>query len=148
MCDVVKRSYGVKRSLGVAVAVAMLAGPALGNQIQVTYNLAAGASSTPISIPAVNTPVSVTCTQNAVGFRGVGQATFLRTSAAPLFLEWVGTDIATAATTSGFSSTQGTHVIYCDYAGKTVDMQVYNYGQIQIVNTSSSTANGVINFVW
>jgi hypothetical protein len=96
----------------------------------------------------VNTPISITCTQNAVGFRGVGQVTMLKTSVAPQFLEWIGMDIATSAITSNFSSSKGTHIIYCDYTGKTVDMQVDGPGSIQIVNTGSSQANGVINFVW
>jgi len=130
-------------------SVTVLAGPAAANEIQVDYSVAAGAKSAPIAIPASNTPVSVTCVQNAVGFRGVGQATILRAaSPPPSFLEWVGMDIATSAVTSGFSSTAGTHIIYCDYNGKTVDMQVESASQIQIVNTGASTATGVINFVW
>jgi hypothetical protein len=122
--------------------------PAAANEIQVDYNLAAGATSKPIAIPATNTPVSVTCVQNTVGFRGVGQATILRTAQAPQFLEWVGTDIATAAISANFSNTAGTHIIYCDYVGKTVDLQVQGASSIQIVNTGSSQATGVINFVW
>jgi hypothetical protein len=137
----------VKCLLG-AGAVAMLAGPAFADEIQADYNLAAGATSPGIVVPAFNTPVSVTCTQNAVGFRGVGQATMLRTSVAPQFLEWVGMDIATSAITSNFSAAKGTHIIYCDYVGKTVDMQVNSAGAIQIVNTGSSQATGVITFVW
>ncbi len=86
--------------------------------------------------------------QNAVGFRGVGQVTLLRTTTPPAFLEWVGVDIATSAVTSGFSSSAGTHIIYCDYTGKTVDMQVRGTSAIQIVNTGAVKATGVITFSW
>jgi hypothetical protein len=129
-------------------AIAVVARPATANEIQVDYNLAAGATSKPIAIPAFSTPVSVTCVQNGVGFRGVGQATVLRTAAAPQFLEWVGMDIATSAVSANFGNTAGMHIIYCDYTGKTVDMQVQSASSIQIVNTGSQTASGVINFVW
>jgi hypothetical protein len=129
--------------------LAAFATPAYASDKKVTYNLAAGAKSAPIAIPATDTPVSLTCVQNSVGFRGVGQATILRVgSVLPKFLEWVGTDIATSAVTSGFSSIAGTHIIYCDYEGKTVDLQVEDANHIQIVNNNSSQATGVINFVW
>ncbi len=128
--------------------IAMLAGPATAAEKKVAYNLAIGATSAAIKIPAADTPVSVTCTQNAVGFRGVGQATILKTSVVPKFLEWVGTDIAAGAVTSGFSASAGTHIVYCDYVGKTVDMQVSDAGSIQIVNTSGTIATGVITFIW
>jgi hypothetical protein len=139
----------VRRYLIGMLAMVASAMPALAHQTQVKYNLAAGATSAPINVPAVNTPVSITCVQNSVGFRGVGQVTMLRVGGAqPLFLEWVGMDIATSAITSNFSNTAGAHIIYCDYTGKTVDMQVLDTAHIQIVNTSSVTATGVINFIW
>jgi hypothetical protein len=131
-----------------AGAMTLLSLPVLAAEKKFTYNLAAGTSSAAIKIPVADTPVSVTCSQNAVGFRGVGQATILKTSVAPNFLEWVGTDIATTAVTSGFSASAGTHIVYCDYVGKTVDMQVNDAGSIKIVNTSGSTATGVITFFY
>jgi hypothetical protein len=137
------------RSLLGACALVILAVPALASETVVTYNVAAGATSKPILVPAVNTPVSMTCVQNQVGFRGVGQATILRIGAVPpKFLEWVGMDIATSAVTSNFSNTQGVHIIYCDFTGKTVDLQVYDQNNIQIQNTGSTRATGVITFIW
>ncbi len=131
-----------------ASIVSLLAGPAMANQIQVTYSLDPGATSAPIAIPGGNTPVSTSCVQNAVGYRGVGQATILRVvTNAPFFLEWVGLDIASAAISTGFSATPGTHIIYCDFS-KLVDLQVESPNNIQIVNTSSIKMSGVINFVW
>jgi ABC-type spermidine/putrescine transport system permease subunit II len=142
------RSLGLTCLLG-ACAIGALAAPAFASEKTLTYSVAAGATGKPIVVPAVNTPVSMTCTQNQVGFRGVGQATILRIgSTPPQFLEWVGMDIATTAVTSGFSATAGTHVVYCDYVGKTVDLQVKDQNSLQIQNTGSSTATGVITFIW
>ncbi len=143
-----ERSFGLACLLG-ACAIGALSAPAFASEKSFAYNVAAGATGKPIVVPAVNTPVSMTCTQNQVGFRGVGQATILRIGATPpQFLEWVGMDIATTAVTSGFSASAGTHVVYCDYVGKTVDLQVRDQNSIQIQNTGSSTATGVITFSW
>jgi hypothetical protein len=129
--------------------IAALVNPACASEKKGTYSVAAGATGKAILVPATDTPISVTCVQNAVGFRGVGQATLLRVgSTPPNFLEWVGTDIATTAITSGFSATAGTHIIYCDYVGKTVDLQVQDANHVQIVNTGGSNATGVITFTW
>ncbi len=129
--------------------IAALVTPACASEKKATYSVAAGATGKPILVPATDTPISVTCVQNSVGFRGVGQATLLRVgSTPPNFLEWVGTDIATSTITSGFSATQGTHIIYCDYTGQTVGLQVQDANHIQVINTGGSTATGVINFTW
>jgi hypothetical protein len=130
-----------------ACAMALVAGSAAADEIQTTYSVGPGATSLAIPIPAANTPISITCVQNAVGARGVGQVTLLRATTPPAFLEWVGVDIATSAVTSGFSSSAGTHIIYCDYTG-TVDMQVRGTSAIQIVNTGAVKATGVITFSW
>ena len=130
------------------VSLAGVAAPASADQSHVKYSVPAGSTSKAIVVPAYNTPVTMTCVQNTSGFRGVGQATILRVLP-PSFLEWVGTDIANGGTVStGYSSSPGTHIIYCDYVGKTVDLQVNNATSIRIVNTNSSTATGVIQFVW
>ncbi len=135
--------------LAIVCGIAAHATPAWASDKKVSYKVAAGATSAPILVPATDTPVSLTCVQNSVGFRGVGQATLLRVGATlPQFLEWVGTDIATSAISSGFGSNPGIHIIYCDYEGKTVDLQVKDANHIQIVNTSSVQATGVINFTW
>ena len=128
------------------------AATALANQIQVVYSVAAGATSAPIAVPAINTPVSVTCVQNTDGFRGVGQMTLQRVYPT-LNLKWIGIDIALnaggGATSSGGNTTiAGTHMIYCDFVGSLVDIQVQSGTSIQVKNTSGTTATGVINFVW
>ena len=145
MTSKVKSHSGAKILLA-GCALMALSSAAWADQIHVGYTLAAGASVT-VTVPAVNTPVSMTCVNNSSGNRGVGQATLLRVSPAA-FLEWVGSDIATGAISTGFSATAGTHIIYCDYTGKLVDVQVLNSSDIQIKNTSTVTMTGELNFVY
>ena len=126
------------------------AGIVAADQIQAVYNLAPGASSAQIIVPAINRPVSVTCSQNNGAFRGIGQMTLLRVAPAA-FLEWVGIDTATNQAVShvsaDFSTIAGTHMIYCDSASS-VDIQVFSAAAIQVKNTNAAAASGVINFVW
>ena len=76
------------------------------------------------------------------------QATILRVLPQS-FLEWVGTDIASGGVIStGFSSTPGTHIVYCDYTGKFLDVQVLSDVAIQLKNTNGGAMTGEINFVW
>jgi hypothetical protein len=125
----------------------VMSAPAFANEFQLTLNVAAGATSVPIAVPGINTPVSVTCVQNSVGNRGVGQATILRVSPAA-FLEWVGMDIANSGVPStGFTSGAGAHIIFCDFS-KLVDLQVASATQLQIKNTGAGTQSVVINFVY
>jgi hypothetical protein len=124
-----------------------LSATAYANEFQLSFSVAAGATSIPITVPAYNTPVSVTCVQNTLGNRGVGEATVLRVNP-PTALEWVGMDVANGGTPSiGFSSSAGAHIIYCDFA-KLVDLQLASATQMQITNTDSATQTVVINFVY
>ncbi|MGO9740732.1 MAG: hypothetical protein ACLPN5_04325 [Roseiarcus sp.] len=135
-------------SLAVFLAVtASLAAPARADETQVTYTVAAGATSAPIAVPASNTPVSLTCVSNTAGYRGVGQATMLKVGP-PAFLEWVGMDIATGAIASGYAGTAGTHVIYCSYTDEYVEIQVYSDTQIQVKNNGTVPVTGVISWLW
>ncbi len=141
-------------SLSKLAALCLVAGSvgvsasAQANEFQLSFAVNAGTTSIPFNVPASNTPVSVTCVQNSLGFRGVGQATVLRVNP-PSFLEWVGMDVANAGVPStGFSASAGTHIIFCDFVGKTVDLQVANATQMQVANTGGSNATVVINFVY
>jgi hypothetical protein len=121
------------------------------NKLEYSYNLAAGATSAPIAIPATNVPVSITGSQNETGFRGVGQATIMRLHPTA-FLNWVGMDSYTARTAGpvpyGDSPTAGTHIIWLDFSG-TVDIQVADANHIQIHNTGGvGPAKGHITLIW
>src|SRR5690242_19604712 len=100
---------GIVTTLTFAVVAQAVQTITLPSAALVTYDLAPGTSSAPIT-PDTNTPVFVMGTQNNLGFRGVGQVTLLRVPGS--FLEWVGLDsTADAAITQGFSSAAGTRIV-------------------------------------
>src|SRR5580692_7162603 len=83
------------------------------NKAKFNYNLASGANSAAIT-PASNVPVLVQGVQTDLGYRGVGYVSMLHVPSS--FLEWTGLESpASAAITSGFSGTFGTHIVYLDY---------------------------------
>lgn len=133
------------------IVMAGFAASALASEKNVKFNLASGASTTPIVCPAFNTPISLTGAQTAIGFRAVGQATLLCVkdpNPNASFLEWVGFDYFTAAITKGFTSAFGTHIIYLDFAGR-VDVEVSDASHIIVHNIGGiGVATGVVTLVW
>lgn len=115
------------------------------NASKLTYNLAAGASSTAVT-PAESVPVLVMGVQNNLGYRGVGQVAMLHVPSS--FLEWTGVESpAAAAITSGFSGTAGTHILYLDYS-HLVDIQVASSDTFIIHNANTIAMSGVVTLVW
>lgn len=115
------------------------------NAAKVTYNLAAGASSSAVN-PAESTPVLVMGVQNNLGYRGVGQVSMLHIAGS--FLEWTGIESpASAAITSGFSGTAGTHIVYLDYS-HLVDIQVASVDTFIIHNANTIAMSGVVTMIW
>ena len=115
------------------------------NAAKVTYNLAAGASSSAVN-PAESTPVLVMGVQNNLGYRGVGQVSMLHIAGS--FLEWTGIESpAAAAITSGFSGTAGTHIVYLDYS-HLVDIQVASTDTFIIHNANTIAMSGVVTMIW
>jgi len=115
------------------------------NAKTVAYNLAAGKTSAPITLPA-NVPVHLMGVQLTVGFRGVGEADIL--SVPSNFLEWVGLNsTSSGAIVQGFSGTAGTHIVFIDFSQQ-VDVQVNSPTAIQITNLSSGTRTGNITMFW
>jgi hypothetical protein len=115
------------------------------NASKVSYNLAAGASSTAVN-PAESVPVLVMGVQNNLGYRGVGQVSMLHVPSS--FLEWSGIESPASATiTSGFSGTAGTHVLYLDYS-HLVDIQVESTDTFIIHNANSIAMAGVVTLIW
>jgi hypothetical protein len=111
----------------------------------VSYSLAPGASSAPITPPA-GQPVQVMGVQNEVNFRGVGQVTMLR--AAGSFLEWTGLESTSPSSiTEGFSGTSGTHILYLDFSHQ-VDLQVSNGDSFMVHNASTGLRTGVVTLIW
>ncbi|HTU43327.1 MAG TPA: hypothetical protein VMF10_16580 [Candidatus Aquilonibacter sp.] len=115
------------------------------NAAKVSYNLAAGASSTAVT-PAESVPVLVMGVQNNLGYRGVGHVSLLHVPSS--FLEWSGIESPASATiTSGFSGTAGTHIVYLDYS-HLVDIQVASTDTFIIHNANSSSMSGIVTLVW
>ena len=115
------------------------------NASKVSYNLAAGASSAAVT-PAESVPVLVMGVQNDLGYRGVGQVTMLHVPSS--FLEWTGIESpASAAITSGFSGTAGTHILYIDYS-HLVDIRVESTDTFVIHNANSIAMAGVVTLIW
>lgn len=115
------------------------------NATKVTYSLAAGASSAAVN-PAESTPVLVMGVQNNLGYRGVGQVAMLHVPSS--FLEWTGIESpASAAITSGFSGTAGTHIVYLDYS-HLVDIQVASTDTFIIHNANTIAMSGVVTLIW
>jgi len=115
------------------------------NASKVSYNLAAGASSAAVN-PAESVPVLVMGVQNNLGYRGVGQVAMLHVPSS--FLEWSGIESpASAAITSGFSGTAGTHIVYLDYS-HLVDIQVASTDTFIIHNANTIAMSGVVTLIW
>src|ERR1700691_799626 len=115
------------------------------NAAEVKYSLAAGANSAAVT-PAASTPVLVMGVQNDLGYRGVGQVTMLHVPSS--FLEWTGIESpASAAITSGFSGTAGTHIVYLDYS-HLVDIQVASTDTFIIHNANTIAMAGVVTLIW
>ena len=115
------------------------------NVARAKYNLAAGAS-TGLLTPASSTPVLVMGVQNNLGYRGVGQVSMLHVPSS--FLEWTGIESpASAAITSGFSGTAGTHIVYLDYS-HLVDIQVASTDAFLIHNANTIPMAGEVTLIW
>jgi hypothetical protein len=115
------------------------------NEAVVNYNLVGGASSSAVT-PVSNEPVLVQGVQTAVGYRGVGHVSMLRVPSS--FLEWTGIESpASAAITSGYSGTKGTHIVYLDYS-HLVDIQVDTTDAFIIHNGNTVTQTGVVTLIW
>jgi hypothetical protein len=113
------------------------------NAAFVSYSLAAGANSAPIT-PATNRSVLVMgiCTT----LQGVGQVSLFHSPSVGMY--WVGLESpSSAAITSGGSSIAGTHIVFIDNV-HVVDIRVASADTILIHNGASSTRAGNVTLVW
>jgi hypothetical protein len=135
-----------RAQIALAATLTCLAGAALADQTHVSYSLAVGATKA-IVLPAANTPIQVSCSQNNQGNVGVGQATINRSSTFD-GLVWASFDVATEGqVTVGDSATAGTHIVWCDAYGG-IDIEVLSATEIEVKNGSPATASGVVMFVY
>jgi hypothetical protein len=114
------------------------------------YDLAAGATSPPITVPA-NIPVSLMGIQTVLDFRGIGQASLLSIPGAGGFIQWVGLhSTADAAITQGFSGAPGTVILFIDFS-HCVSVQVAGAAgssQIQVHNACNAQRTGLITLTY
>jgi hypothetical protein len=114
------------------------------------YDLAPGATSAPMTVPA-SIPVSLMGIQTVSGFRGVGQASLLSIPGAGGFIEWVGLHSPSAGgITQGFSGTAGTTIVFIDWA-HCVGVEVAGAAgsnQIQVHNNCSAQRTGVVTLTY
>ena len=110
----------------------------------ISFNLAAGATSAPITVPA-NRPVFVMGVTTTTAEQGVGQVTLLRT---PINLIWIGLEGPLApAITSGVNNAQGVHIVYLD-VDHTVDIEVNDDDSIRIHNGDTGQRAGKVTLIW
>jgi hypothetical protein len=146
------KKFGVYSNgpLGVAgknplVCTGCVTGTDIANRTVVKYNLAAGASSAPVTIPA-NVPVQVVGVQTNSGYRGVGFVAMLRVP--NQFLEWTGLESTSpSGITEGFASAPGTHILFIDY-GHLVDVQVHDANSLVIHNANTVPMTGTVTITW
>jgi hypothetical protein len=142
-------------TLSVAFVVAALTLAIVGNAAQtvtvpnalnITYNLAAGAYSGPIT-PVANQAVLMIGSQTAMGYRGVASATLLHVPGQ--FIEWTGLESPNNSTiTSGYAGGPGTHILYLDYS-HLVEVQVAGPDTIRIYNGNAFyPMTGNLELIW
>ena len=113
------------------------------NAAFISYSLAAGANSAPIT-PATNRSVLVMgCCTTVLG---VGQVSLLHIPSVGMY--WVGLESAfNAAITQGFGTEVAFHIVYIDNVHQ-VDIQTASADTIRVHNGSSGTRAGNITLVW
>jgi len=117
------------------------------NAAFISYNLAAGASSAPIT-PATNKSVLVMGCCTSSGDQGVGQVSLQHIPSTAI--EWVGLEsYPSAAITQGINGTAGTHIVWIDF-GHAMDIQVASADTIRIHNGfgGGTAAVGNVTLVW
>jgi len=131
-------------SMVVANATQTFATP---NAAYISYNLAAGANSAPIT-PVTNRSVQVMGCCTTLGYQAVGQASLLHIPSAGI--EWVGLESyngSPAAITQGDSSTTGTHIVAISLT-RTIDIQVASASTIRVHNAAIGTVAGNVTLIW
>ena len=113
------------------------------NAAFISYSLATGANSAPIT-PVTNRSVLVMgCCTTVLG---VGQVSLQHIPSTGM--QWVGLEsYSGAAITQGFSSTAATHIVSIDFFHQ-VDIRVASIDTILIHNGSAATRAGNVTLIW
>jgi hypothetical protein len=117
------------------------------NAAFISFNLAAGANSAPIT-PATNRSVLVMGCTTRISFPGVGQVSLIHIPSN--VMQWVGLESfngSTARFVQGLSATAGTHIVYIDFSNL-VDIQVASADTIRVHNGDTNTLAGNVTLIW
>jgi hypothetical protein len=118
-------------------------GPAGPSGRVIKFDLAPGASSSPITV-ASDQPVFIVGNTTTVGYRGTGYMSLEHASGS--FLEWTGVNASKGTTPTlagGFTSAAGTNMITIDFSGQ-VSLQVADADHFVIHNASGGERTGSI----
>jgi hypothetical protein len=116
------------------------------NAAFISWSLAGGANSAPITPAASRSVLVMGCCTNTAGDRGVGQVSLLRTPST--YIQWVGLESpSNAAITAGGTATPGTHIVYIGTA-QSVDIRVASADTIQVHNGLSIPLTGNVTLIW
>ena len=115
------------------------------NAAFISFNLAVGANSAPIT-PATNRSVLVMgCCTTSVA-ESVGQVSLLVAPNSYIF--WVGLNSTyPAGITQGLSITPGAHIVWIDYYHR-VDIEVASADAIRVHNGNVTTQTGNVTLIW
>ena len=116
------------------------------NAAFISYSLAAGASSAPIT-PATNKSVLVMGCSTTLG--GVGQVSLLHIPSTAI--TWVGLESGGSGITSGSSAAAGTHIVYITVShppSPYVDIRVASADTILVHNMAVYTVAGNVTLIW
>jgi hypothetical protein len=111
------------------------------NSAFISYSLAAGASSAPIT-PVTNRSVLVMGCCTTSGDTGVGQVSLLHST----FIRWVGFN-SSGSIANGASATAGTNIVQID-GTEQATIQVASANTILIHNGNGGTVAGNVTLVW
>jgi hypothetical protein len=115
------------------------------NAAFISYSLASGASSAPIT-PATNRSVLVMGCCTTAGPQGVGQVSLFHIPSGGI--RWVGLEsYGPAAITQGSSSAAPTHIVYIDL-NHLVDIYVASADTIRVRNNDVLTLAGNVTLIW
>jgi len=132
--------------LTVAVVGQALQTLKVANATLISFNLAPGAISAPITVPVADQSVLVMGATTTGNFRGVGHVSLLRASADPAQLSWVGVGPSTAIA-MGYGADEGRFIVFLDFANQT-RLEVQSATQFRVRNAATTARTGNVKIIW
>jgi hypothetical protein len=123
------------------------------NHAEVNYVIPAGTSTTPVAVPANNSPVTFNLSVIGGTTRGVSSVVICYSTAAPATLAWAGhcpTSGGSGATAVAGSTTtvSGTSIIPLNSTGDVLLRVSSALNKVELVNNSASSVNAVLEWTF